>query len=35
MPPVLPWWLFSLYSPLCAGDKKEEEKKKDLMIKIV
>jgi hypothetical protein len=27
---------FSLYSPLYAGDKKnEEEKKKDLMIKIV
>jgi hypothetical protein len=36
MPLVLPWWLFSLYSPLYAGDKKnEEENKKDLMIKIV
>jgi hypothetical protein len=36
LPLVLPWWHFSLYSPFCAGDKKnEEEKKKDLMIKIV
>jgi hypothetical protein len=35
MPLVLPWWLFSLYSHLYAGDKKNEEEKKDWMIKIM
>jgi hypothetical protein len=36
LPLVLPWWHFPLHFPLCAGDKKnEEERKKDLKIKIV
>jgi hypothetical protein len=28
LPVVLPWWLFSLYSPLRAGDKKNEEEER-------
>jgi hypothetical protein len=30
LPLVLPWWLFSLYSPLCAGDKMNEEEEERL-----